>query len=169
MAQSAWSARPSPRLAGAVRGVAPAVGAGAVAGVAAGIPFLMLTQWFVHSLGNPASLPLRMMSTLVLGDAAMTDGRANAALGLLVHVVLSAAFGAGFAVAARHVVGAPARVTAGLVYGGLLYLVNFHIFAETVFTTFQGANKPFELAVHLLFGAMLAALPAAAAAEGATR
>jgi hypothetical protein len=52
-----------------------------------------------------------------------------------------------------------------LAYGAVLYLVNFHVFAATVFTTFQAANKPFELTVHLLFGAMLAALPPATAAR----
>jgi len=43
-------------------------------------------------------MPLRMISTIVLGDAAMGKGTTSPALGAVVHLVLSAAFGVAFGV-----------------------------------------------------------------------
>jgi hypothetical protein len=36
-----------------------------------------------------------------------------------------------------------------------LYVVNFEILAPWLFTTLDMANKPFELAVHIVFGSLL--------------
>jgi len=34
-------------------------------------------------------------------------------------------------------------------FGVLLYLVNFKVFAPIAFETFEGANQPFELVAHV--------------------
>ena len=66
---------------------------GAVGGVAAGLVFAAVTMWFAHSTGGKAEMPLRMISTIVKGDQAMSAGTTSPALGGVVHVVLSALFG----------------------------------------------------------------------------
>lgn len=129
---------------------------GAVGGLIAGILFAVATMWFVTSLGMPARTPLLMISTIVLGDDAMVTGDANSTIGLIVHLVLSAGFGVVFALAARRLRTNGAVALAGLAYGGLLYLVNFQILARVAFETFRMANQPFEVVVHLVFGAVLA-------------
>lgn len=44
----------------------------------------------------------------------------------------------------------------GAAYGAALFVVNFLVLAPVQFTPFEGANKPFELAVHVMFGSLLA-------------
>src|SRR4029453_2568089 len=72
---------------------------GAVGGVLAGLVFVGVTMWFAHSTGGKPEMPLRMISTIVKGDAAMAAGTTSPALGAVVHVLLSALFGMGFALA----------------------------------------------------------------------
>jgi hypothetical protein len=129
---------------------------GAVGGVLAGIPFVLVTMWFASSTGGAAEMPLRMMSTIVLGDGAMAEGSSSPAVGALVHVVLSALFGIGLALAAPRLPDNGTVAVVGAAYGVLLYLVNFHVLAPTLFTTFEAANKPFELFAHVVFGSMVA-------------
>ncbi len=129
---------------------------GAAGGLVAGMLFAAATMWFVTSLDMPARTPLEMISTIVLGDDAMASGDASSSVGLVVHMVLSMGFGAVFAIVARRLRTNGAVALAGLAYGGLLYLVNFQILARVAFDTFRMANQPFELVVHLVFGALLA-------------
>jgi hypothetical protein len=72
---------------------------GAVGGVLAGVVFAGVTMWFAHSTGGNADMPLAMMATIVQGDAAMAAGTASPTVGVLVHLALSALFGAVFALA----------------------------------------------------------------------
>jgi uncharacterized membrane protein YagU involved in acid resistance len=129
---------------------------GAVGGLVAGIIFAVANMWFVTSIGRPARTPLLMISTIVLGDGAMTNGDANTATGWVVHIVLSIAFGIVFAVVARRLRTNGEVALAGFVYGGLLYVLNFQILARVAFETFRGADQPFEVVVHLVFGLVLA-------------
>ena len=129
---------------------------GAVGGLVAGVLFAVATMWFVTSIHQPAKMPLLMISTIVLGDDAMAGGDADEGIGLAVHMVLSMAFGVVFAFAASRLRTNGAVMLAGLLYGALLYLVNFQILARVAFTTFKMANQPFELLVHIVFGALLA-------------
>ncbi len=59
-------AAPEPLAGRVVRGV--------VGGAVSGVVFAAATMWFVASTGGPAVMPLRMISTIVLGDAAMGKG-----------------------------------------------------------------------------------------------
>lgn len=129
---------------------------GAVGGVLAGIPFAVVTMWFASSTGGAAEMPLRMMSTIVLGDGAMADGSSSPVVGAVVHVVLSALFGIGLALVAPRLRTNGTVALVGAAYGVVLYLVNFHVLAPTLFTTFEAANKPFELFAHVVFGSVLA-------------
>ena len=128
---------------------------GAVGGVLAGVVFAGVTMWFAHSTGGKADMPLAMMATIVQGDAAMAAGTASPTVGVLVHLALSALFGAVFALAVPRLRTNGTVAVAGTAYGLLLYLVNFLVLTPLLFTTFQAANQPFELFAHLVFGTLL--------------
>ena len=128
---------------------------GAVGGVAAGLVFAAVTMWFADSTGGPAEMPLRMIATIVQGDAAMADGSTSPALGVAVHLVLSALFGMAFALVVPRLRTNGTVALAGTAYGLLLYVVNFLVLAPLAFTTFQAANQPFEVFAHLVFGMLL--------------
>lgn len=121
----------------------------------AGLAFLIVNMWFATSMDQPARMPILMMSTIVQGDDAITDASASVPIGLLVHGMLSVAFGMVFALIALCLRTNGSLALAGSVYGIALYLVNFEIFAPTAFTVFEDANQPFEFAAHLLFGLVL--------------
>ena len=128
---------------------------GAVGGIAAGLVFAGVTMWFADSTGGTAEMPLRMISTIVKGDQAMAAGTTSPALGVVVHVMLSALFGMAFALAVPRFRTNGTVALAGTVYGLLLYVVNFLVLTPLVFTTFRMANQPFEVFAHLVFGTLL--------------
>src|SRR5215216_5184879 len=129
---------------------------GAVGRVGAGIVFAAVTMRFAYSTGGKAEMPLRMISTIVKGDAAMAAGTTSPALGAVVHVVLSALFGMVFALAVPRFRSNGTVALAGTIYGLLLYVVNFLLLTPLVFTTFRDVNQPFEVFAHLVFGTLLA-------------
>lgn len=129
---------------------------GAGAGIVSGAAFLAVTMWFSDTMGDPARMPLHMMSTILKGDEAMMEGTTSVGIGVLVHLVLSVAFGATFAVIVPWLRSNAAIMVAGTAYGALLFVVNFLILAELWFTTFEAANKPFELFAHVVFGMLVA-------------
>ena len=128
---------------------------GAVGGVAAGLVFAAVTMWFADSTGGKAEMPLRMISTIVKGDAAMAAGTSDPTVGVVVHVLLSALFGMVFALAVPRFRTNGTVALAGTIYGLLLYVVNFLVLTPLVFTTFGMANQPFEVVAHLVFGTLL--------------
>jgi uncharacterized membrane protein YagU involved in acid resistance len=128
---------------------------GAAGGVLAGAVFAGATMWFAHSTGGKADMPLAMMATIVQGDAAMAEGTASPTVGVLVHLVLSALFGAIFALAVPRLRTNGTVAVAGTAYGLLLYVVNFLVLTPLWFTTFRAANQPFEVFAHLVFGTLL--------------
>jgi uncharacterized membrane protein YagU involved in acid resistance len=128
---------------------------GVVGGVVAGIVFAGVTMWFADSTGGKADMPLRMISTIVKGDAAMAGGTTDPAVGVVVHVLLSALFGMVFALAVPWFRSNGTVAVAGTVYGLLLYVVNFLVLTPLAFTTFKGANQPFEVFAHMVYGTLL--------------
>ncbi len=145
------------------RRIVPMLAWGIIAGLLAGVVFIALTMWLTASMGNPALTPLRVIATIVEGPP---PPEATIWVGVVVHFVLSALFGLVFAAAVAMLRDrsagrswAAAVLWGGLIYGGLLYLVNFQLLARLVpqFAAFLGVNQPFEVTVHLLFGALLAA------------
>lgn len=132
------------------------VARGVVGGVVAGALFIAVTMWFADSTGGEAKGPLMMISTIVLGKTAMADGTASVGIGAIVHFALSALFGALFALVAPRFRTNGTLLIAGTAYGALLYVVNFLIFARTLFPVLKMANQPFEVVVHLVFGTLLA-------------
>lgn len=136
---------------------------GVVGGIVAGAGFIALTMWFAHTDGKDAVAPFKMISTIVQGPPP-DDG--TVWLGVVVHAVLSVLFGLIFALLTHPWGTGTVAALAGLVYGGAIYVVNFQLlsrFVEHWGAFLDGTNQPFEVAVHLVFGALLAVFfPAAA-------
>jgi hypothetical protein len=134
---------------------------GAIAGIVAGMAFLLANMWFAVSQGMPGISPLYAMSTVFHASSApvITDAT-EPMLGLVLHIVLSLGFGMGFALLLVPLLrSVPALVAGALAYGLALYVLNFQILGRTVFPFFtdsQGPNQVFELLVHpLIFGLLL--------------
>jgi hypothetical protein len=149
-------------------GVGPWLGWGLLSGFLAGIVFIALTSWFATSMGNPQLAPFKVIATLAQGPPPM---QATIWIGMAIHSVLSALFGLVFAAGVAPMRGSSGWLLwAGLIYGGLVYAIDFQVLSRFVpqFSAFlQATNQPFELTVHLVFGAVLAALLAAWAARAA--
>lgn len=141
---------------------------GVVGGIVAGAGFIALNMWFAYAAGENMLAPFKMISTIVSGPPP-EDG--TVWLGVVVHVVLSVAFGLIFALVTHPWGAGSLAAIAGLVYGGAIYVVNFQIlsrFVDQWGAFLEGTNQPFELAAHLVFGALLAVFlaPATRSARG---
>src|SRR6266700_4639105 len=120
---------------------------GVVGGVLSGLVFAAVTIWFTSSTGGKSDMPLRMISTIVLGDA-MMKGTTSPGVGWLVHLVLSAGFGVVFALLVPWLRSNAGIAVAGTVYGAVLFVLNFLIPDQLFFTTFKAANKPSNFPAH---------------------
>ncbi len=138
---------------------------GALAGFLAGVVFMAINAWSATSTGHPAFTPFRTVATLAQGPP---PAAATVWIGMVIHSLLAALFGLVLAIVfaplRRRGVRTGALIWAGLVYGGLIYVVDFQVLARLVgqFTAFRSTNQPLELAAHLVFGAVLAGLLALA-------
>lgn len=134
-----------------------------VAGFLAGVVFIALNSWFAVSMGKPALGPFKTIATIVQGPP---PPQATIWVGMVVHSILSALFGLGLGIlvllaARRRRPSAGWLLWVGLIYGGAVYAVDFQVFSRYLhqFSAFlEVTNQPFELSVHLVFGAVLAAL-----------
>lgn len=146
------------------------IGVGMIAGFLAGVALAALNAWFATSNGMGALAPFRTIATIVQGPPLAT---ATIWVGMLLHSLIAAGLGVVFAgvllPARRRSVGW--STWAGLVFGAAVYFVHFQVFARTVphFSAFQEVDQPFELAAHLVFGALLATFAAAAKPQTRTQ
>jgi hypothetical protein len=139
------------------RGLDERLARGVVAGMAAGLLFLLANMWYADSQDLPAVAPLYDISTIFYFTDEPTPRPENAAVGLVVHLALSAGFGALLAALAPLFGSGRAMALGALGYGLLLYLVNFQILGRLVFEWFQeGPNQTFEVFAHLGYGLLLA-------------
>ena len=129
---------------------------GVVGGTFAGLLFLLANMWFADSQGLPAVAPLYDISTIFYFADKPDPQPVNAAVGLIVHLTLSGAFGAALAALAPLAKGAARLVGMGAVFGLVLYLVNFQILGRVAFEWFQeGPNQTFEVFAHLGYGLLV--------------
>jgi uncharacterized membrane protein YagU involved in acid resistance len=128
---------------------------GAIGGIVAGIPFIVITMWFASTTGGGWLAPLNLISTVVLGADALQAGTAQPWVGVVVHTVISALLGMAFALVSPALRTNAAVAIAATVYGVLVYVVNFLIVANTVLPQFKAPNDPFELVMHTVFGTIL--------------
>ncbi len=156
---------------------------GAVAGLSAGLVFLVANMgWAVHN-NKPAVAPLIDISTIFHTQdapapiAASPFGPDNLIVGLVTHLTLAMLFGIGFALLAGRFVRSNATLVAGgVAYGLLLYVVNFQLLGRTAFPWFTNSMGPpqgFEVFIHGVYGLLLVpflvgALPAVRTARPTT-
>jgi hypothetical protein len=140
--------------------VGQSVSRGAVAGIVSGLVFLIATMGYVTTKDLPAVAPMIDISTIFHGQDRPVPNPDNVVVGLVTHLTLSVVYGVVFALLVGFL---PRRAVivfaAGVVYGLLLYVVNFQIFGRTLFPWFTNPNGPdqgFEVFIHAVFGLLLA-------------
>jgi hypothetical protein len=132
------------------------VARGTVAGVMAGLVFLVANMLWATKLDMPAVAPLIDISTIFNFDDVAHPTTENMLVGLVTHLTLSAVFGVAFAMLVLVLRDARAVAVGGVVFGIALYLVNFQVLGRTAFPWFQeGPDQVFELFAHAGFGLLL--------------
>jgi hypothetical protein len=130
---------------------------GVVAGIAAGLLFLLANMWYADSQGLPAVAPLYDISTVFHFTDQPDPVAENAAIGLVTHLALSAGFGALLAAFAPLFASGRALTAGAVAFGLILYLVNFQVLGRVAFEWFQeGPNQTFEVFAHAGYGLLLA-------------
>lgn len=130
------------------------------AGLIAGVVFVMMEMLLVGTVGGESPwAPPRMIAAIALGEDALPPP-ATFDFGILmaaltVHFPLSVIYALIFAwVADRWQLGFGAALSAGLVFGILIYLVNFYGFT-VLFPWFAMARNWISLLSHAVFGLVL--------------
>ncbi|WP_143526840.1 hypothetical protein [Rubrobacter xylanophilus] len=149
--------------------------AGLVTGIVAGVVFAMFEMVVAAVMGQGFFAPLRMIAAIGLGEGALPP-QASVGLativpvGLVIHMVLSMLYGAGFGMVAS-VVGILkenrwALVGAATLFGLALWIVNFYVIAPFAFPWFGMANPLVQFIAHtFFFGTVLGLLLAPRSAD----
>ncbi len=137
---------------------ASAVKWGIIGGIIAGIIFAVSEMVMAVLLGMPAVAPLQMIGAIALGPGVLPPAAPTASTllaGVIVHMVLSATYGAVLGLIAlglpvlRSSVGVLMGI--GLVWGLVLWLVNFYLIAPVAFPWFGMANPVVQFIAHVFF------------------
>jgi hypothetical protein len=132
------------------------VARGTVAGIAAGLAFLVANMLWATNSDLPAVAPLIDISTIFNFDDVAHPTTENMFIGLVTHLTLSAAFGVAFALLVPLLRDFRMLALGAVAFGIALYLVNFQILGRTAFPWFQeGPDQVFELFAHAGFGLLL--------------
>jgi hypothetical protein len=143
------------------RGIKEGIGFGLIAGLIFGVIEIIAAVL----MGDPPLMPVRMFASTVLGEQALEQTPAATAipLGLLAHFVLSAMFGliygainARFSTATETSYGR--QVALGLMFGAVLWLVNFQIIARLIYPWFLMTPQFLQMAMHAMFFGLPVAL-----------
>lgn len=142
---------------------------GVVMGVIAGIIFAVFEMVLAAIMGQGFFAPLRMIGAIALGEGALEPAYSLATAGvtgLVVHMMMSALYGAVFAAVVLRVAAlrtSRAAITAvATAFGFALWIVNFYIFAPVLFPWFAMANPVVQFFAHtFFFGTALGLLLAA--------
>ena len=134
--------------------------AGLVAGLLAGIAFIVFELVLAAVLTPSVFGPLRLISAIVLGKEALPPPPVASLgtvipVGLILHFVLSALWGVIFG-AAAGLIGAlsnsrGALIVTASVFGLALWLVNFYVIAPIVFPWFGMTNPVVQFFAHTFF------------------
>jgi hypothetical protein len=138
-------------------------------GIVAGIIFAVVEVVVAGGLGQSGLMPLRMFASVVMGSGAMTTTEiaATVVVGVIVHFVLSALFGAIYGMVdarldPRHRASWGSQAVFGMVYGVALWFVNFQIIARILYPWFLGPPQGLQMMMHALaFGLPLGLMFAA--------
>jgi hypothetical protein len=132
---------------------------GVAAGLTGGQVFIVANMYWAFSQGAPPVAPFLAISTIFRFSDQPMMGPPEVIIGLVTHLTLSILFGVVFALLAPLLRSAAALIGGGLLYGLLLYVVNFQVFGRLFFPWFtnpEGPNQIVELILHpLAFGLFL--------------
>ena len=148
------------------RGLKEGIEFGLIAGVIFGLVEILVSAM----MGNPPLQPIRMFASVVLGETALqsTELGSVVVIGAVVHLALSALFGLIYGA----INGALSRETEtswgrqagiGLVFGVLLWFVNFQLIARAIYPWFLDTPQALQAALHAVFFGLPLALMYAAA------
>ena len=129
---------------------------GSIAGLSAGLLFLVANMAWATRGGKPAVGPLVAFSTIFNLAAKPIATPENVVVGLIVHLTLSMLFGLAFALVLPALRDARSLTLGALGFGVGLYLLNIQVLGRTAFPAFRQADQLFELIVHAAFGLLLA-------------
>ena len=135
------------------RGIREGIGFGLVAGLI----FAIVQMIAAAEAGMSALVPLRMAGSVLMGSEALDQTQEGAVLaGIVVHAVLSAAFGFIYGIAnakgtRRTQTDWGRQVGLGLAYGAVLWLFNIQIIARGFYPWFLEPNQFAQLVMHALF------------------
>lgn len=130
------------------------------AGVIAGLVFLILELVLVSTVGGESPwAPVRMIGAIALGEDVLPPPATFDLISFLaaavVHFALAIIYGVIFAlVADKAGWGLGVSVVAGLVFGLILYAVNFYGFTA-LFPWFAMARNEISIVAHAVFGLVL--------------
>jgi mannose/fructose/N-acetylgalactosamine-specific phosphotransferase system component IIC len=129
---------------------------GSIAGLSAGLLFLVANMAWATRGGGSAAGPLLAFSTIFkLTDTPVATPQ-NVVVGLVTHLTLSMLFGVGFALLLPALRDGRALALGALGFGLGLYLLNIQLLGRTAFPAFRQADQLFELLAHAAFGLLLA-------------
>lgn len=154
----------------AMSDVSKSIRDGAGAGLLAGILFAVAQLAATVMAGDPAVLTFRRTASVLLGPAALaTTPTATAiAVAVVAHLYLSTIYGVCYGIynsaltrTTRRTAGRQAVI--GAIYSGLLYLVNFQVFARALYPWLLALPQAAQLVLHVAgFGVPLGLLYATA-------
>lgn len=130
------------------------------AGIIAGVVFMMLEMVLVATVGGGSLWgPPRMIGAMVLGPDVLpppaTFDVGVMMTAMVVHLILAVVYGFALGwVISRWRLGLGASLLAGLIFGLLIYFVNFYVFT-VVWPWFAMARNLISLFAHAMFGVVL--------------
>lgn len=148
------------------RGAAEGIGAGLIAGV------IFAAAEIVGSavMGNPPLMPLRAFASVVLGESALQTASLGTAVvvGVVAHLVLSAIFGVIYGLlnstfSSKTETSFGRQAGLGLLFGAVLWIVNFQIIARILYPWFLGMPQLYQVLMHAIFFGLPVAFVYAAA------
>lgn len=134
--------------------------AGAVAGLVAGLGFILANMIYATSQGLPAIAPFLAIGTIFFIDDMPQMTPAYALAGVITHFSLSILFGMVFAFLVPLFPTIKALAVGAIGYGLALYVVNFLVLGNLIFEWFApgdgGPDQIYELIVHpAVYGVLL--------------
>lgn len=142
---------------------------GVISGIIAGIVFAMAEMLISLAMGNPLLSPLRLISSIVLGEAALQPNYSIVMailVGVTVLVITSVICGVIFVYAlktANQLSASDGKIILyGTIFGCLLWLINFMFISPTLFPQFQQTSPLWAgfIAHTFAFGTVLGAVVA---------
>lgn len=136
---------------------------GVTGGIIAGVFFALAEVIAAALSGSPAYAPLQMIAAIAMGDRVLTEADLTVQtlfVALGVHFALSIVYGLILAVLAMAAlaVGSSTLTLAigGMVWGLVLWLVNFYLIAPLAFPWFTVTDQVVQFVAHVLvFGGIL--------------